>query len=80
MVASATPTTVTKTCPDCGGVNELTRGKRDGPKIIRKAAIFVAHRPSCPMWLRKVQDHGGGIDVLVHEADEFVLTEWVAAA
>ena len=80
MVASATPTILTKTCPDCGGLNELTRGERDGPKIIRKARIRIAHVPSCPQWLAKIRLHGGHPDIttLVHEADEFTLTEWAA--
>ena len=73
-------TILTKSCPDCGGLNELTRGERDGSKIIRKARIRVEHRLTCPMWLRKVQDHGGGITELVHESAECVINEWASAA
>jgi hypothetical protein len=80
-VSSATqPTIVTKACPDCGGPNELTRGKRDGPKIIHKARIRIEHRLPCPQWLQRVRQHGGHpeISILSHETPEFELMEWAA--
>jgi hypothetical protein len=74
-------TILTKTCPDCGGINELTRGKRNGPKIIRKARIRVEHRLSCPQWLVRVRLHGGHPEIteLTHETDECKITERAAA-
>jgi hypothetical protein len=80
MLDATKPTILTKTCPDCGGPIEIARGKHDGSKIIRKAKIGIEHRSTCPQWLRKCRQHGAHPDVteLVHEADEFVMTEWAA--
>jgi hypothetical protein len=73
-------TILTKSCPDCGGLNELTRGERDGSKIIRKARIRIEHRLTCPQWPERVRQHGGHPEVteLTHESADFVLTERAA--
>jgi|SoiMethySBSTD1v2_1073268.scaffolds.fasta_scaffold426572_2 hypothetical protein len=59
---------------------ELTRGKRRGSKIIRKARIRVAHRSTCPQWIAKVRLHGGHPDTheLIHDSADYVLSEWAA--
>jgi ssDNA-binding Zn-finger/Zn-ribbon topoisomerase 1 len=73
-------TILTKSCPDCGGRMELTRGKRSGPKIIRKARIHIEHRLTCPQWLRRVRDHGAYPETteLTHDTPQYVLTERAA--
>ena len=80
MSGNTQPTILTQACPDCAGPIELTRGKRNGRKITRKASIRIAHRPTCPQWIRKCRQHGTHPDIaeLVHEADEFTMTEWAA--
>lgn len=67
-----------KTCPDCGGITEITRGERDkSGTVTRKATVRVTHQPSCPQWQQRVRRHGGHPDIteLVHEDNQVKITE-----